>query len=100
MPKDNKDTLKQGETKDITKKTDDEKDKDFKGTGVEGQKDTKDEDVVNENLALQEENAKLKAENSELKAKNSKDVEVEEKEKEYVTGEDAIKAMRAKGQKI
>jgi len=99
-------TKKQGEELKITKTTDDDKEKDFKGSGIEGEKGTNSADANNsalieendrlkaDNSALIEENARRKAENDELK--NPKP----DKEKEHVTIDDVLPTLRDKGYKI
>ncbi|MCP4259098.1 MAG: hypothetical protein GY774_16555 [Planctomycetes bacterium] len=105
---------KQGEDPKITN-TAEGNDKDFKSSGVEGTKETKDDagetkDEKEELTRLKKENGNLQTENSRLKKENAKlltqtteneeSKDKEKKEKTYVTGEDAIKKMRAGGHKI
>lgn len=69
MPEEQK-KLKQGEVKEFTKKATDEKEKDFKASGVEGTKDAE------------------------------KEKEKEKEKTEIVRGEDVVKILRNKGVKI
>ena len=93
-------TNKAGKDGAITKKSDDKQGKkDFGGDSISGTKGAEDENVElkEENKALKDKNeklmsrsAELETENIELKAKETKE---EAKEKDYVTGEDAIKLI-------
>ncbi len=84
---------KQGREENITK-TVKETEKDFAGSGIEGTKDAvgmSDQDASR----IKEENEKLKAENEALKARIPKK---EEKGKDYVTGEDALRVIKERQQ--
>ncbi len=91
---------KKGKTEEITKKATSEEEKEFKSSGIEGEK--KVEATLSEDplrAAADDKDARIKQleeENKELKEK----LKGKQAEKTYVTGEDVIKNLRGKGYSI